>query len=400
MAFNLGMLGLFKYFDFFSASLADLCSLVGFSADPVLLNWILPIGISFYTFQTMSYSIDVYKERIEPTKNIIQFLTYVSFFPQLVAGPIERAQNMLPQFNRKREFSYADATDGMRQTLWGLVKKILIADNCALYVDYVYLNYMDLNGLVILMGVFLFVIQVYCDFSGYTDIAIGCSRLFGIQLMQNFNFPYFSKNMSEFYKRWHISLSTWIRDYVYTPLSLRLRSLNKSYRYIVVFLITFTLFGFWHGANWAYISFGALQGIALSWEHYSRKKRKKLANGSFGKVYLNLSVFLTFAFWSFSMMLFRSPNLETFFGLLQGIFGSFSIQNFTIESIADTLDLKYIFIIVFVFMIVEYFQKHKIHGLDIRKLPMVVRWSTYIVLLILVTNFGPSQEVPFVYFQF
>ena len=215
---NLGFLGFFKYFNFFAESFAEAFTFLGQPINPSRLNIILPVGISFYTFQTLSYTIDVYKRRFEHTKNIIAFFAFVSFFPQLVAGPIERATSLLPQFYKKRVFDYSKAVDGMRQILWGLFKKIVIADNCAYYVNDIFANYADYSGSTLLLGVIFFAFQIYCDFSGYSDIAIGTSRLFGFNLMRNFAFPYFSRDIAEFWRRWHISLSTWFRDYVYIPL--------------------------------------------------------------------------------------------------------------------------------------------------------------------------------------
>ena len=218
LAFNLGMLGVFKYFNFFSDSFVDFISLFGFQADAITLNVILPVGISFYTFQTLSYTIDIYKRKLEPTKDIVQFFAFVSFFPQLVAGPIERAKNLLPQFKVNRKFNYEHAVDGCRQILWGFFKKIVIADNCAVFVNEIFGNYTEFSGGILLLGAILFAFQIYGDFSGYSDIAIGTARLFGFNLMQNFAFPYFSRDIAEFWRRWHISLSTWFRDYLYIPL--------------------------------------------------------------------------------------------------------------------------------------------------------------------------------------
>ena len=212
---NLGILGVYKYYDFFAREFAEL---IGIEADFLLLHLILPVGISFYTFQALSYSIDVYRKQIEPCHDIVAFTAFLSFFPQLVAGPIERATNLLPQFQRKRSFDYATAVDGMRQILWGLFKKIVVADNCATYVDIVFADISSHSGSTLLLAAVLFTFQIYGDFSGYSDIAIGTAKLFGIKLMRNFNVPYFSRDIAEFWRRWHISLTTWFRDYVYIPL--------------------------------------------------------------------------------------------------------------------------------------------------------------------------------------
>ena len=258
MFVNLGFLGFFKYYNFFADSLIDLFSNFSISLHPRTLNIILPVGISFYTFQTMSYTLDIYRKKMEPTNDIIAFFAFVSFFPQLVAGPIERAKNLLPQFMKKRKFDYETATDGLRQILWGLLKKIIIADSCAHVVDYIFANYQFYNGSVLLMGVIFFAFQIYGDFSGYSDIAIGSAKLFGFDLMRNFAYPYFSRNIAEFWRRWHISLSTWFRDYVYIPLG---GSYVNKWKRIRNIIITFTVSGFWHGANWTFIFWGFLNGI-------------------------------------------------------------------------------------------------------------------------------------------
>ena len=235
---NLGILFMFKYFDFFVGSFVEMANRVGVSANWTSLNWILPIGISFYTFQTLSYTIDIYKERMKPTDSILDFFVYVAFFPQLVAGPIERAVNLLPQFGVKRTFNYTQAVDGSRQLLWGLFKKVVIADNCAVYVDAIYNNQADLYGPILLLGGILFIMQIYCDFSGYSDAAIGSARLLGFELKQNFANPYFSTNSTEFWRRWHISMSTWFRDYVYQPLGAGMAGLEEG-RYVLGYFCDF-----------------------------------------------------------------------------------------------------------------------------------------------------------------
>ena len=255
---NLGLLGFFKYYNFFLENFIAGYSFFGKEIGHSSLNIILPVGISFYTFQTLSYTIDVYRRKFEPTKNFIAFSAFVSFFPQLVAGPIERATNLLPQFYNKRIFDYSKAADGMRQILWGLMKKIVIADNCAEYVDIIFRNYSDFSASTLVMGAVFFSIQIYGDFSGYSDIAIGTARLFGFNLMRNFAFPYFSRDIAEFWRRWHISLSTWFRDYLYIPLGGSRGTLfNKIRNIFVIFLVS----GFWHGANWTFIFWGALNAL-------------------------------------------------------------------------------------------------------------------------------------------
>ena len=265
---NLGFLGVFKYFNFFAENFAQAFTLFGSSIEPNRLNIILPVGISFYTFQTLSYSIDVYKKKLQPTKDIVAFFAFVSFFPQLVAGPIERATNLLPQFYKKREFSYDKATDGMRQILWGLFKKMVIADNCARLVNDIFDNFETFSGSTLLFGIVLFAFQIYGDFSGYSDIAIGTSRLFGFNLKRNFAFPYFSRDIAEFWRRWHISLSTWFRDYVYIPLG---GSRGGKFSQVRNIFIIFIVSGFWHGANWTFIVWGALNAYISYRLCYCRK---------------------------------------------------------------------------------------------------------------------------------
>ena len=265
---NLLILAVFKYYDFFVTEFAQLFHI---STEGLLLRVILPVGISFYTFQALSYSIDVYRGKIEPTKDIVAFFAFISFFPQLVAGPIERATNLLPQFLKKREFDYDTAVDGMRQILWGLFKKIVVADNCAVYVDQVFSSYTEQTGSTLLLAAVFFTFQIYGDFSGYSDIAIGTAKLFGIKLMRNFNVPYFSRDIAEFWRRWHISLTTWFRDYVYIPLGGSRVSKAKVVRNT---FIIFLLSGFWHGANWTFIAWGAYHAILFLPLILTSKNRK------------------------------------------------------------------------------------------------------------------------------
>lgn len=255
---NLGLLGFFKYYNFFLDNFAAAFTFFGSAIKTNSLNIILPVGISFYTFQSLSYSIDVYRRKFEPTNDFIVFSAFISFFPQLVAGPIERASHLLPQFYSLRKFNYAHAADGMRQILWGLFKKIVIADNCAVYANEIFNNSANYPGSTLFLGAIFFAFQIYCDFSGYSDIAIGTARLFGFELMRNFNFPYFSRDIAEFWRRWHISLSTWFRDYLYIPLGGSRGGIGMIIRN--TFLI-FIISGFWHGANWTFIAWGALNAL-------------------------------------------------------------------------------------------------------------------------------------------
>jgi len=307
---NIGFLGFFKYFNFFAESFSNAFTLLGKPIDPVRLSIILPVGISFYTFQTLSYSIDVYKRKLEPTKNLIAFFAFVSFFPQLVAGPIERATNLLPQFYKKRFFNYNMAVDGIRQILWGLFKKMVIADNAAIFVNDIFSNYHDYSGSTLFLAAILFAFQIYGDFSGYSDIAIGTARLFGFNLMQNFAFPYFSRDIAEFWRRWHISLSSWFRDYVYIPLGG-----SRGSRLIVTrnIFIIFVVSGFWHGANWTFLVWGALNAVYFLPLMLTNKNRSNTDTVAQNK-YLpstkeTLQMGLTFLLTIIAWVFFRSESV-------------------------------------------------------------------------------------------
>ena len=283
LIFNLGLLGFFKYYNFFIDNWIDAWATLGFNMHLNSMNIILPVGISFYTFQSLSYTIDIYKNKLEPTKDIIAFASFVSFFPQLVAGPIERATNLIPQFYKNRVINYELFVSGIKLILWGLFKKIVIADNCAIYVNEIYDTYQDQSSITLILGVIYFSFQIYGDFSGYSDIAIGTSRLFGFNLMKNFNYPYFSKNIAEFWRRWHISLSTWFRDYVYFPLGgSRGNNLQKARNIFIIFLVS----GFWHGANWTFVTWGGLHALFFLPLLLINKNRKKKENHQKIKIFL------------------------------------------------------------------------------------------------------------------
>lgn len=271
---NLGILFLFKYFDFFVQSFRRLLGVFAYNADWVTLNLVLPIGISFYTFQVLSYVIDVYRGDMKPTRDAGAFFAYISFFPQLVAGPIERAANLIPQFLRRREFRYEEGVEGLRMILWGLFKKMVVADNCAVGATYIFGHYEEVGALNLWIGMILFAFQIYGDFSGYSDIAVGSGRLFGIRLMQNFRTPYFSRNMTEFWRRWHISLSQWFRDYIYIPLGgSRYSSAKTARNLLTIFLVS----GLWHGAQFTFVAWGAAHALCVIPESLWRKRYKKRA---------------------------------------------------------------------------------------------------------------------------
>ena len=395
ISINLGFLGFFKYYNFFAESFADAFTLLGTSIEVERLNIILPVGISFYTFQTLSYSIDIYRRKLEPSKDIIAFFTFVSFFPQLVAGPIERATNLLPQFYKKREFDYAKATDGLRQILWGLFKKIVIADNCAEVANIIFNNSADQSGSTLLLGTLLFTFQIYCDFSGYSDIAIGVSRLFGFNLMQNFAFPYFSRDIAEFWRRWHISLSTWFRDYLYIPLGGSRGGTGMKVRNtFIIFIVS----GFWHGANWTFIVWGALNAmyfLPLLLLNRNRNNLETVAQGkylpSIGEAVSMLSTFLlTMLAWIF----FRAENLGHAFEVIAGIFSS---SLFTVPSEVPKLTL----LLLCFFVSIEWLGRDGQYAIERLGLNVKapIRWAFYYMLIIAIFSFAGKQQ-EFIYFQF
>ena len=324
---NIGFLGFFKYFNFFSESFAQAFTLLGQPFETSRLNIILPVGISFYTFQTLSYSIDVYKRKMTPTKDIISFFSFVSFFPQLVAGPIERATNLLPQFYKKRDFNYLNAVDGLKQILWGLFKKVVIADNCAIIVNDIFTNYASYSGITLILGAIFFAFQIYGDFSGYSDIAIGTAKLFGFNLMQNFAFPYFSRDIAEFWRRWHISLSTWFRDYLYIPLGGSRGSTNKQIRNI---FIIFIVSGFWHGANWSFIIWGTLNALYFLPLLLLRRNRHNLNIAAEGKILPTIkeiiNILFTFSLTVLAWIFFRAENVAHALSFIKHLFTNLYIE--------------------------------------------------------------------------
>lgn len=399
MVSNLGMLFYFKYTNFFIQSFVDGFLFFNHPLDIKSLNIILPVGISFYTFQTMSYTIDVYQRKMNSTNDFIAFGAFVSFFPQLVAGPIERASNLLPQFFKSRSFNYENASLGMRQILWGLFKKIVIADNCAEIVNLVYNNSASHSGSTLLIATVLFSFQIYGDFSGYSDIAIGTSRLFGFSLMKNFAFPYFSRDTAEFWRRWHISLTTWFRDYIYFPLGGSKGNLALKFRNtIIVFLIS----GFWHGANWTFIFWGllnALYFLPLLIRDKNRINLGTVAEGNFFPSLWDFSRILrTFSLISISWIFFRAENLQQAFEIIRKIFSPNILNKITISNPSHLIPM-FMFLILFCF--VEWLGRNEEFALE--KIPLknsILRWSYYSFMIILVGLFGQTNETPFIYFQF
>ena len=392
---NLGFLGVFKYYDFFLENFVTAFSLLGTEMEANRLNIILPVGISFYTFQTLSYTIDVYKRKLEPTDDPIAFAAFVSFFPQLVAGPIERAVNLLPQFYKQRKFEYEKAKDGMRQILWGFFKKVVIADNCADFANHIFANSAEMHGSTLLVGALFFTFQIYCDFSGYSDIAIGTARLFGFSLMQNFAFPYFSRDIAEFWRRWHISLSTWFRDYLYIPLGGSRGGLGKKVQNtFIIFIVS----GFWHGANWTFIVWGALNALFFLPLLLFSRNRTHLdtvaKNRLFPTLRESVSMLSTFALTVLAWIFFRAENVAHAWAYLNGIFDK---SLFTHPELMP----GYVWLLIGALVLVEWLQREKKHGLQIEnnELPKWMRWICYLVIFILVSMYFNKGNT-FIYFQF
>lgn len=401
---NLGVLGFFKYYNFFVNSFVDAFSFFGRDINPGTLTIILPVGISFYTFQTLSYSIDVYRKKLEPTRDLIAFAAFVTFFPQLVAGPIERATNLLPQFFRKRVFDASKASDGLRQILWGLFKKVVIADNCAIYANAIFNNSDDYNGSTLVLGALFFAFQIYGDFSGYSDIAVGTSRLFGFDLMQNFAFPYLSRNIGEFWRRWHISLSTWFRDYLYIPLGGSKGGWGLKIRNVfIIFLVS----GFWHGANWTFIVWGALHALYFLPLFLIGKNRTYMDVVAKGKMFPSLGEFVsiaaTFSLTTFAWIFFRAESVGHAVSYIGNMFdGLFNASNLSVAFTFITDNVGGTRLCLFaLFFMVEWFGRENRYAIEDlftgRSRP--VRWAFYYsIIIITILYAGLEQE--FIYFQF
>jgi len=388
-----------KYYNFFLDNFVSAFSFFGFSFNAKSLSIILPVGISFYTFQTISYSIDIYKKKIKPSDDFISFVAFVSFFPQLVAGPIERAANLLPQFHKKRIFSYETASDGMRQILWGLFKKIVIADNCAVFVNEIFANYSEYSSSTLFLGAVFFAFQIYGDFSGYSDMAIGIAKLFGFHLMQNFSFPYFSRDIAEFWRRWHISLSTWFRDYIYIPLGgSRVSTVKKIRNIFIIFIVS----GFWHGANWTFIIWGLLNAIYFLPLMILNKNRNNLNIIAKDKNLPNLkeiiSVIFTFFFTVIAWIFFRSDNVTKAISYITNLL---DLSIFTLpQIISPKIDMLYTYCMLFIFLIFEWINRDKYFGLDIKNYKKKLRWFLYLFFVLLIMFFGVFKNDTFIYFQF
>jgi D-alanyl-lipoteichoic acid acyltransferase DltB (MBOAT superfamily) len=398
---NLGFLGIFKYYNFFVSSFADMLAHFGFQAHIKTLSIILPVGISFYTFHGLSYVIDIYKKRIEPEKDFIDYAVFVSFFPLLVAGPIERATHLLPQIKRPRVFDYEQAADGLKQILWGLFKKVVVADTCAMVVNYIFGNYEQIDsGLTLFLGAVCFAFQIYGDFSGYSDIALGTAKMLGIDLLRNFAYPYFSRSIAEFWRRWHISLSTWFRDYLYIPLGGSKEGAGKAIRNtFIIFLVS----GFWHGANFTFIAWGFLHALYIMPSIIFKTNRKHLDIAAQNRRLPTLKEFLqmliTFLLVCLAWIFFRSETITDAFQYIYALF--------TKPWMIKSGDVEYLFILVYVtllvliFVLTEWSQRHQPVVLKLKIKNKFLRYTIYYAICYAIwISFTAIKKSDFIYFAF
>ena len=395
---NLGFLGFFKYYNFFADSFAEMLNGFGLNVHPWTLQIILPVGISFYTFHGLSYIIDIYYNRIKAERNIVDYSVFVSFFPLLVAGPIERATHLLPQIKKKRVFDYSQAVDGMRQILWGLFKKMVIADNCAIYANEIFSNPESQSGSNLVLGAIFFTFQIYGDFSGYSDIALGVARLFGINLLKNFNYPYFSRDIAEFWRRWHISLSTWFRDYLYIPLG---GSKGGNWMRVRNTFIIFIVSGFWHGANWTFIFWGFLNALFIMPSILLKTNRNNLEIVAQNRILPNFrelfNMILTFSLTVLAWIFFRANSVTHAFEYIGGIFSQslFSFPTLRKSALATLILVAFL-------LVIEWIGRRNNYGIEkfLISKPRWVRWCFYAFVVMLIGLFLQTEESPFIYFQF
>jgi D-alanyl-lipoteichoic acid acyltransferase DltB (MBOAT superfamily) len=392
---NLGFLGIFKYYNFFADSFAEALSVVGIQSNFWTLKVILPVGISFYTFHGLSYVIDIYKGRIEPERNIITYALFVGYFPLLVAGPIERATHLLPQIKKRRYFDYTKAIDGVHQIIWGLFKKVVIADNCALYANDIFDHYQSMNSLSLALGAIYFAFQIYGDFSGYSDIALGTSKLFGIDLLRNFNYPYFSRDIAEFWRRWHISLSSWFRDYLYIPLG---GSKGGTWMKIRNTFIIFLVSGFWHGANWTFIVWGGLHAVYFLPLLITQNNRNHLDMVAKGKIWPSpkefLNMLLTFGLTTLAWIFFRAKTVSEAVSYIK------KMLQFNFEGKIQYLEFERytveLLLLLGIFVVLEWNSREQEHPIAGK---FTILKALAIILMIVV--FGVySNPSDFIYFQF
>lgn len=397
---NLGILGFFKYCNFFIDSFVQGFTFFGISLETTHMQIILPVGISFYTFQTLSYTIDIFRNQLKPTRNIVAFLAFVSFFPQLVAGPIERARHLLPQFHKKRTFNYSESVDGLKQFLWGLFKKVVIADSCAEMADWAFAHADTYSGSSLYLGAIFFAFQIYGDFSGYSDMAIGTAKLFNFRLQQNFAFPYFSRNIAEFWRRWHISLSTWFRDYLYIPLG---GSRGNKRRTIRNVCIVFVISGFWHGANWTFIGWGVLHALFFLPLILQQKNRTYLdtvaSNSVFPSFKEMVQMLITFNLVTFAWILFRATDIHQAILIYSKILSPTLFE--TPEYVYIDVLIRCVFLII-IFGIIEWIGRREQYAIEkiVSAYPRYIRWSFYSFIIVLIGVFAKTKESPFIYFQF
>ena len=393
---GIGGLAFFKYFNFFVNSFNDVFQSLNVNLNFQTLNILIPLGISFFTFRTISYVLDVYNENIKATKDWVVFFNYVSFFPSILSGPIDKAVLLVPQLEKKRVFNYNQATNGMRQILWGLFKKVVIADNCSVFVNEIFNNYTDYSGATLLLGAFFFTFQLYADFSGYSDMAIGFSRLLGFNITKNFDFPFFSQNIAEFWRKWHISLTSWLTEYVFTPLSFNFRNLGKL-GLIIAIIINFTICGIWHGANWTYVLFGILHGcffIPLILKGTLNRK-KKIAEG---KRYPSIREFINmlslFTLVTLTFILFRSENIGHAILYISDIF------SYSLFLIPEIPSIKLIFLVI-IFIFFEWLGRECEYAIEniFILYERSVRWMIYTIFVVLILYYAGAEQ-PFLYFQF
>ncbi|TSE04848.1 MBOAT family O-acyltransferase [Aquimarina algiphila] len=398
LVFNVGLLLYFKYFNFFYEGFYEILNVFGSTSTYNSLVILLPLGISFFTFQTLGYLIDVYNEEIEPSENLLDFSVFVTFFPKILSGPIERASSLLPQIKEKRVISYEVSVDGLRQILWGLFAKIVVAENCALIANPIFNNYENESGSTLLLGTFFYAIQLYADFSGYSNMAIGVSKLFGIQLMRNFSTPFFSTNISDFWRKWHMSLTTWMMDYVFTPLSFTLRRHQKK-GLIISIITTFVLVGFWHGANWTFVVYGLLHGIYFIPLVFSGKMNTSEIVAK-GKLLPSLKevfkMILLFVLIMLTDVFFRVESVSVGFEYLKRIF---SLSIIDLPSVLFSSTTLITSALIGFFILVEWVNREKKHDFEIGNYNIYLRWISYIFIFVLILIFGKSAET-FIYFQF
>lgn len=391
---NLGFLGIFKYYNFFAFSFSEALNNIGIQSSPLLLNVILPVGISFYTFHGLSYVIDIYYKRIKAEKNLVDYALFVSYFPLLVAGPIERATHLLPQVKLKRDFNFGKAKEGVYQIIWGLVKKVVIADTCATYANAIFDNYTGMNSLSLILGAIYFAFQIYGDFSGYSDIALGVSKLFGLDLLRNFNYPYFSRDIAEFWRRWHISLSSWFRDYLYIPLGGSRGSKIKQVRNV---FIIFVVSGFWHGANWTFLAWGFINALYFLPSLLLGTNRNNMETAELhwdlNSIKTVYNIVVTFAISCLAWIFFRAKTIENAFDYIQRIFTN---QNFTIQYLVNERYSNELILLVLAFIVVEWNCRTKTEPISGKY--SVLKMALCLLAIVALGTYSDYKE--FIYFQF